>query len=317
MRACAVAAILAWSCAVSFGCETPRQIGRDCPVSGCAEPKAYASERCGELAMPNATVAAGGGDLARCQLFTLDGVRVAAGDDRAYLTEALAEMIPYDHEIDLRITPEISGVADGPIDCNDILDRPLPWVPLVESLGGRAYWSLEAPLPSAASPRLLVRERFTNMSNVPVAVGVSMQFMCAPSRIDDPSQTFEFVDTAPHSVVSGQPLTVSGRCSFDHEVNVWTLFRASPRIGSLIVWSGDPVHPIWSSGSEWSTDLSPVVDVKVGTDVTWECVYENQSDMSSSFEIGGDSPYVCGLKGLYQRVHGGQDVPPAHCTLEE
>jgi hypothetical protein len=324
----AKAALLTFLTGLSSGCEAQREIGRNCPAAGCdraaldgAEPACKA-----EFVMPETTVVAIA-PLYRCQVFTLDALQTAAGSDRVFITKAVATMAPHSHEIDVRIAPpEIAGVADGPIDCADILDRPVAWEPLIESVGGSEDWDFaSAPLAAERSQRLLIAERYTNLAAQPIAVGVTLRLECAEKPPARPSQVFAFVDRTPHVVGPAQQVIASGHCSFDRDVAVWRLYRPSQRISAFSAWRGNDEQKLWGTGYEsmdpaayqgpidaWSVDLAPPLHLAAGTVLRWACTYDNRSDMA--FEIGGDSGYECALMGIFQLGRDDAQVQPLICA---
>jgi hypothetical protein len=312
MNARARPAILALIGGLLLGCSAKREIGRNCPAGDCSVSVLdAAATACGADFVLPATDAVADEELHRCQLFTLNGLQSASGD-RVYITKAMATMTPYSHEIDVRIAPEIADVADGPVECETLLNRPLRWLPLIESQEGSEDWEFtSAPLIAARSQRLLVAERFVNPSAGPIAVGVALRIECANTSPARPSQVFEFTDGSSHVVGPAEQVTISGSCSFDRGVALWRLYRPPDLITSFSAWRGAPRRPLWHGSAQWSIDLAPSLQLSRGEGLEWECVYENRSDVP--FEIGGDSGYVCGLMGIYQLEHDGEDAEPLRC----
>jgi hypothetical protein len=313
MSATAQARLLACMVVLAFGCRAELLIGRQCPGGGCdpAAPVADAAAMCGAEFELAPTVAVANEELHRCQLFTLDALQDAAGSDHVYITKAVATMMPYGHEIDVRIAPVIATFADGPVDCNAILDQPVTWVPLLTSLGESAEWDgSDVPLTAARSQRLLISERFANPSPEPITVAVTLRLECASTPPERPSKIFEFVDVAARSVGPAAQLTVSADCRFTREVSVWRLFRPPQRISTFTAWRDHQTQAFWSGDTEWSIDVAPPLTLGDGDGFAWRCDYQNLGD--TSFEVGGDSGYACALMGIYYQTEGG-DAEPLRC----
>jgi hypothetical protein len=314
MSTTAQARLLACMATLALGCRGQLLIGQQCPGGDCdsATPAADAAAVCGAEFVLAPTVAVANEELHRCQLFTLDALQDAAGSDRTYITKAVATMIPYGHEIDVRIAPEIEGTLDGPVDCNAILDQPVRWVPLITSLGESAGWDgTSVPLTAARSQRLLISERFANPSSEPITVAVTLKVDCASTPPPRPSQIFEFVDVAARSVGPAAQLSVTADCRFTRDVSVWRLFRPPQRITTFTAWRDHQTQPFWSGDTEWSIDLAPSLNLRDGDGFAWRCDYQNLGD--TSFEVGGDSGYACALMGIYYQTSEDGDAEPLRC----
>jgi hypothetical protein len=306
--------LLACIVALVLGCRAELLIGRQCPGGDCdpAALRADAAAVCGAEFELAPTVAVANEELHRCQLFTLDALQNAAGSDHVYITKAVATMMPYGHEIDVRIAPEIANFADGPVDCGAILDQPVTWVPLITSLGESAEWDFgSTPLTAARSQRLLIAERFANPSSEPITVAVTLKLDCASTPPAQPSQIFEFVDVAARSVGPAAQLTVTADCRFTRKVSVWRLFRPPQRISTFAAYRDHQTQPFWNSDTEWSIDVAPPLNLNDGDGFAWRCDYQNLGD--TSFDVGGVSGYACALRGIYYQPPEDGDAEPLRC----
>lgn len=312
MSATAKARLLACIAALTLGCDAKLLIGRNCAQDGCdPAPARDAAAACGtELTLPP-VVAAANEPLYRCQLFTLDGLQNAAGSDHAFINKAVATMMPYGHEIEVSIAPEVRDVPDGPVDCNAILDLPVRWVPLIARSSGSENWGFEGePLRVTRAQRVLIAERFANSSASPIMVAATLRLECESAAPERPSQTFEFVNADPHVVGPAEQLTVSGNCDFRRKVTIWRLYRPTQRISTFTAYRDHEKEPLWNN-TDWSFNPSPPLYRAEGDSLQWSCEYQNLGD--TSFEIGGDSGYACALMGIYQLEGGGEDTEPLRC----
>lgn len=313
MSASAQARLLACVAALALGCEAKLLIGRNCAAGECdPAPPGDTAGTCGaELVLPP-VVAVANEPFNRCRLFTLDGLHDAAGSDHAFISKAVATMMPYGHEIEVRVASEVPGVPDGPVDCSAILDQPVRWLPLLASSDGSESWGFEGePLRVTRAQRILIVERFANSSASPIMVAATLRLECASSVPEQPSQTFEFVNADPHVVGPAEQLTVSGSCNFDRKVTVWRLYRPTQRISAFAAYRDHEKEPLWNN-ADWSFNVSPSLLREDGDSLQWSCEYQNLGD--TNFEIGGDSGYSCALMGIYQLEDGGEDEEPLRCT---
>jgi hypothetical protein len=295
----------------SAACGDVHVIGRECPAAGCTVTVATLPD-CGvRLSMPIVEVAAGG-EIDRCQLFTLDGLTGAGPADHVYVSSAAPNPQPAaGHHLEVRIAPNVPDFVDGPVDCMQLWSRAIAWVPLMATQENDPWGFADAPLVTARNHRLLIDDHFTNQAPQPVAIDVTLDIRCTPKVPSHVSQAFEFSDRKPQLVVPGDMKTAGSICPFEKEVMVSRFYRWTHLTTSYSVWLQKEAEPFWHSSSAWILNLSPPLHFMAGDDVRWQCEYDNVGD--KSFEIGGNSPDSCSLLGIYQLVSGGEDDSPERC----
>jgi hypothetical protein len=305
-------------CLWATACGETRLIGAACPGWDCALGGRQALDPvvCGAQFASTPVRLAAGDILDRCELFTLDTLAAAGGDGQVYLTGAQALLSPVGQHLDVRLAPAIDGFEDGPVACQELYARAVPWIPLMTTQQGDDRVDLSgAPLVASASHRMLINHQMVNATGGPIEVSVVMQVACADSRPAIVSQAFEFSDRERQHVVPGQRALVSGGCVFEKDVLVSRLYRRTHLISAFSVETlrgAGKGELLWSSGLEWTLDLEPPLAVAGGEGFRWQCAYDNTGDLP--FEVGGDSPDACALLGLYRLPGGGEDDSPERCT---
>jgi hypothetical protein len=308
-------------------CGENRTVGSACAGGRCAG-DASLDRSCGaEFVLPPATVLPGA-EHTRCQLFTLSALDPSGSEDRLYLSQATAHMLPYSHQLDVSITDEIPGVPDGTdVDCASLESDRLTWLPIVASEGGLDAWPFsDAPIAVSKHQRLLVSDRMANHGLTAIEVGVSLKLECVYSTTTV-GQVFVFEDRHEYKIAPGQRAMVgpaldgSGQsCRFAHDVKIWSFYHPlEPLLSDYSVDLDGDLLCGWSHGCGvkhmlWRAGFMGGFKLASGHSLGWECVYENRSDMEVT--LGGNAPTVCSLSGIYSRVNGGPDDPPEHCGLK-
>ncbi len=298
------------------GCGEPRLIGRSCGRQGC-EPDVLALPAplgCGvQIDLPADDVKPGVGRQ-RCHLFTLDLLDAPEGDGRVYLTRIEVASGPHAHDLDLRLAPELAAFDDGPVDCAELAERAVPWLPLMTAHTTRSDWDFApAPLRASQTHRLLINDAFTNQTEETVGVSVRVNLHCADRLPERVSQTFEFTSREARLVTPGERwTTASSPCAFSKEVVVSRLYRRTRFITRFVVRRLGETELLWQSDFDWIRELDPPLAVARDEGFAWECVYENRTDLP--FQIGGNATDACSLLGIYRLPGGGADAVPERCT---
>jgi hypothetical protein len=304
-------------CLCTAACGEPRLIGRACPPGGCDLIDPPPPGNCSVQLSTTPERVEPGKVLDRCELFTLDALPAIFDQGKVYVTRTQVRLTPLRQHLEVRLAPAIDDFDAGPVSCEELYERAVPWIPLLTTRDVDDVLDLSrAPLVAATSHWLLIIHNMVNSSDEAVDVSVVLNVECAEVRPAVVSQAFEFSDRKSLEVKPGeQDAGVSNKCVFNEEVLVSRLYRRTHLISGFRVWNlDDPGNRelVWSSGDDWTLDLDPPRPVASGDGFEWECTYANTGALP--FVVDGDSPDACALLGFYQLPGGGEDDSPERCT---
>lgn len=319
--------------ALLAGCGQDQLIGRSCEGPECEEGHLEPPPVCGQQIKLKNELVAPKGQLQRCLLFTLDGLRPPPGSDRVYIisVDIAPAPFPHSHDLDLQLAAELpDDLGDGEYtDCTDLTGIAIPWLPLMTTFGETKpstapgdpsvydHWSFgDAPLVVGKNYRLFVNDAFFNAGENTVGAGVTINLTCTDVKPAMVSQTFEMTTGTSLVVnIGARDAELHGNCSFEQDVIVSRFYRRTRLISSFLVtrFEDDQIvgKPLWDSKRDWVLDLDPPLFFHGGEDLFWQCNYRNDGDMA--FTVKGNTADACSLFGLYRLPDGSADPVPDHC----